>query len=231
MTKGARILVVEDDRTTADLVALYLRHAGHQVWVEGDGARARARIAGEPFDLLVLDVMLPGATGLDLCREAVAGAAPAVIMLTARTQEHERITGLELGADDYVSKPFSPRELTARVAAVLRRRGPASSDSLVRGSLQLNAAHRRVTLEGQEVVLTSAEFALLHALALRPGLVHARSSLLGRFRDDHDDVNERTIDVHIRNLRRKIERDPSQPRWIQTVVGAGYRLVVPAETG
>jgi DNA-binding response OmpR family regulator len=226
---SARVLVVEDDRKTADLVALYLRHAGHTVVVEHAGDRAAARLAREAFDLLVLDVMLPGVDGLTLCRSAVAKSGTPVILLTARSGEADRIVGLDLGADDYVTKPFSPRELVARVHAVLRRAPPGEGDVLVRGALRIELATRGVTQAGRRIELTPSEFAVLRALAERPGRVWTRASLLERLPGDSADTLDRTVDVHIRNLRRKLERDPATPAFIQTVVGAGYRFnAVPA---
>ena len=224
----ARVLVVEDDRKTAELVSLYLRHAGHTVSVEHTGDRALSRIAQEPFDLLVLDVMLPGADGLALCRKAREREGTAVVLLTARAREEDRVLGLELGADDYVTKPFSPKELVARVQAVLRRVPPQDGDALVRGAMRIDCALRQVTLDGRVVDLTPSELAVLYALALHPGRIVTRGRLLLRLPRDSAETLDRTVDVHIRNLRRKIERDPASPEWIQTVVGAGYRFAPPA---
>ena len=230
-TPAARILVVEDDRKTADLVALYLRHAGHVVCVEHDGDRARRRLAHEGFDLLVLDVMLPGASGLELCRHVRATAATPVVLLTARTSEEQRIEGLELGADDYVCKPFSPRELVARVGAVLRRAPPGGDDVLRCGALALDRAARTATLDGRDVPLTRSEFAILEALMERPGRVRRRAELLARMADGSDLPLDRTVDAHIRNLRRKLEPEAAAPRYVETVVGVGYRLAVPPAAG
>lgn len=225
---AARILVVEDDRKTADLVALYLRHAGHDVRVEHAGDTAQRVLAAEVFDLLILDVMLPGVDGLTLCREARQRTGTAVILLTARTQEEDRVAGLELGADDYVPKPFSPRELTARVQAVLRRVPPASADVLARGRLRIDLARRDATVDGRTVSLTASEFAVLLALARRPGQVLSREQLLAHLPGDTTDTLDRTVDVHVRNLRRKIEPDATAPTFVQTVVGAGYRFTTDA---
>ena len=218
------MLVVEDDRKTAELVALYLRHAGHAVVVEHAGDRALARLAREAFDLLVLDVMLPGVDGLTLCRQARSREGTAVILVTARTGEDDRIAGLDLGADDYVTKPFSPRELVARAHAVLRRVPPTADGVIVRGALRIDLGQRRVTLDGKTIELTQSELALLRALAERPGRVLSRARLVEHLPGESDDTLDRTVDVHIRNLRRKIERDPGAPAWIRTVVGAGYRF-------
>lgn len=233
MTSGKawRVLVAEDDRKTADLVALYLRHAGHSVRVEHDGTLAQRRARAEPFDLAVLDVMLPGVDGLALCREFAQAGHTAVILLTARTQEHQRIEGLQLGADDYISKPFSPRELVARVDAVMRRRSARpltpdtwSSAAIHVGGLVLEPERRRVLLHDREIHLTPSEFAILHALALRPERVLSRAQLLDTLPGESQTPTERTVDVHIRNLRRKLERVPSNPAWIRTVTGSGYAL-------
>ncbi len=218
------ILVVEDDATTADLVALYLRHAGYRVSVESSGRRALDRIRSEAFDVLVLDVMLPDVDGLTLCREARARGDARVIMLTARTREQERIAGLDLGADDYVCKPFSPRELVARVAAVLRRASVDDGRLLVHGALRLDRDRHAVELAGKAISLTPGEFALLEFLMERPGFARTRTQLLERLPGDASDRLDRTVDVHVRNLRRKIEDDASAPRWIETVTGVGYRL-------
>jgi DNA-binding response OmpR family regulator len=225
--RPARVLVVEDDRTTADLVALYLRHAGHRVQVEHQGGGALDRLDREAFDLLVLDVMLPGAGGLEICRlvrrrEREGRGSPGVVMLTARATEEERVAGLENGADDYVTKPFSPRELVARVQAVLRRRPPGDPAVLTRGRLVIDPERRRVTRDGAAVDLTPSEFAILELLARRPGHVRSRSRLLDALPGDRRETLERTVDVHVRNLRRKLEPDPERPRYIRTVTGVGY---------
>jgi len=218
----ARVLVVEDDRKTADLVASYLRHAGHDVTIEHAGDRAASRLTRETFDLLVLDLMLPGVDGLTLCRKAREREGTGVILLTARTREEEKVAGLNLGADDYVTKPFSPRELVARVEAVLRRVPPGEGDVIVRGSMRLDASQQSVTIGERTIDLTPSELAILRALALRPGRVVSRARLLGMLPKGSADTMDRTVDVHVRNLRRKIEAD-----CIETVVGAGYRFVRP----
>ncbi len=224
----ARVLVVEDDRTTADLVALYLRHAGFRVDVEHAGDRALVRLRDTVYDVLVLDVMLPGATGLEICQHVRQHDGTGIILLTARTDEADRVQGLDLGADDYVAKPFSPRELVARVRAVLRRRPPESSQTLSRGDIVIDRRTRVVTVRGDAVELTPSEFALLEALASRPGLVRSRAQLLEVLPGERGDNLDRTVDVHIRNLRRKIELSPAEPRYVQTVLGAGYRFAVDA---
>ena len=226
-SSSARILVVEDDRKTADLVALYLRHDGHRVEVEHAGGRALERLAGHAYDLLVLDVMLPGVSGLELCRRARAERPVPVIFLTARTLEEERVEGLELGADDYVCKPFSPRELVARVNAVLRRAPPGGEDVLRAGGVVLDRARRAVRVAGREVDLTPTELSLLEALLERPGHVRTRAQLLARLPGGAaGEVFDRTVDAHVRNLRRKMEPAPDAPRYIETVFGAGYRFAL-----
>jgi two-component system, OmpR family, response regulator ResD len=221
---GARILVVEDDRTTVDLIALYLRHAGYRVDTESTGDGALARVAREAYDLIVLDIMLPGVDGLAICRAVRARAATPVIFLTARTLEDDRVQGLESGADDYVPKPFSLRELVARVAAVLRRVPPGAHRRLASAAVQVDLETRRVTSHGRDLELTSSEFALLVAMMRRPGHVLSRAQLLDALPGESSQSLDRTIDVHVRNLRRKLERDPAEPELIQTVVGAGYRF-------
>ena len=220
---AARILVVEDDRKAADILLLYLRHAGYTVAVEHTGDAARRRLGQDKFDLLVLDVMLPGVSGLELCREVRAGSGTPVVLLTARTSEDQRISGLELGADDYVCKPFSPRELVARVAAVLRRVPPGGGRVLRYGPLALEPATHTLTVDGHEVALTRSEFAILEALMERPGRVRRRDELLDRIADGNEPPLDRTVDVHIRNLRRKLEAE-SPTRLVETVIGVGYRM-------
>jgi DNA-binding response OmpR family regulator len=169
--------------------------------------------------------MLPGTDGLAICRAVRANGGPPVILLTARDREEERVGGFEIGADDFVPKPFSPRELVARVAAVLRRVPPEAHDVLVRGALQIDLARREAALLGVPIELTNSEFLLLVALARRPGRVLSRSQLLDELPGGSAQALDRTVDVHIRNLRRKLETNPSSPQLIQTVVGAGYKLV------
>jgi DNA-binding response OmpR family regulator len=227
MTAAARILVVEDDHRTADLIALYLRHAGHRVFVEHDGTAALARLGAERFDLLVLDRMLPGNDGLAICRAVRETSGTPVMMVTARTLEEERLEGFDVGADDYLTKPFSPRELVARVQALLRRVPPGSGELLVAGDLVIDLGSRKVTAAGAVMDVTPSEFAILEALATRPGRVLSRAALLERLPGEHD-AQERTIDVHIRNLRRKLALlTPLPSARIETALGAGYRLAAP----
>jgi len=175
--------------------------------------------------------MLPGVSGLELCRRVRAERGTPVVLLTARTTEDDRIAGFELGADDYVCKPFSPRELAARVNAVLRRVPPGAEDVLRCGDVALDRARRAVRVAGRPVELTPSEFALLEALLERPGRVRTRAELLGRLPGGAANTLDRTVDVHVRNLRRKIEPAPEEPRYVETIFGVGYRLAVPAPAG
>lgn len=225
---GARVLVVEDDRRIAEVIALYLRHAGHRVFVEHDGDAALRRIAVERFDLLLLDRMLPGADGLEICRAARATSGTMIMMVSARTLEEERLEGFDVGVDDYVTKPFSPRELVARANALLRRAPPDASERIVAGDLSIDLASRQVTAAGTLLELTPSEFALLEALAIRPGRVLSRQVLLDRMPGGGSDTTmERTVDVHVRNARRKLSAIVPAPLVrIETVLGAGYRLAI-----
>lgn len=237
----ARILIVEDEPKIADTVALYLRHAGHAVDACGDGLDALRLFRAEPHDLVVLDLMLPGLHGRDLCRRLRAESTVPILMLTARTAEDERIRGLELGADDYICKPFSPRELVARVHAALRRTALVSAGEgvddgdgpLAWGSLRVRAAERRVsvaTAEGEQALhLTPTELDLLILLLRRPGRVFRRGELVDRLLGTDFDGHERTIDAHVGNLRRKLEAADPRLRPVETVFGTGYRLADPPE--
>jgi DNA-binding response OmpR family regulator len=226
----ARILIAEDDAKTVASVRLYLEHAGFEVLVAPDGRRALtlARTAPPP-DLVVLDVMLPQLDGFAVCRTLRAETSIPIILLTARATEEDRLEGLDLGADDYVTKPFSPRELTARVRAVLRRAPGAIAETptgppiRTRG-FSLDPGRREVRVRGKRIDLTPREFRLLEALARAPGRALTREELVARaFGPDYEGL-ERTIDAHIVNLRRKIEADPALPRFIETVFGVGYRF-------
>lgn len=225
MTLAGRILVVEDDARTAEVIALYLRHAGHQVWVEGDGTRALQRAQAGTFDLLILDRMLPGIDGLTLCRQLTAERGIPVMMVTARTLEEERLEGFEGGADDYLTKPFSPRELVARANALLRRAPPGQRAVVRAGILHLDLDRREVRVSDTALDLTPSEFEILHALAEHPGRVCSRAQLLNRLPGRSRDALDRTVDVHVRNLRRKLEpMVPAPEGLIETVFGVGYRL-------
>jgi two-component system alkaline phosphatase synthesis response regulator PhoP len=235
------ILVVDDEKRLVQLVRDYLEAAGFRVVTAHDGKMALAQFRYERPDLVVLDLNLPGMDGLDVARairqsnQGLPRNTP-IIMLTARIEETDRIVGLELGADDYVPKPFSPRELVARVRAVLRRaRGEAPAAAPIRaGDLVIDPDKRSVTREGgdldrQAIDLTTTEFDLLLVLARTPGRVFSRMELLDRVQGTAFEGFERTIDVHIKNLRKKIEPDPRHPRYILTVYGAGYRFAEDVE--
>src|SRR5437763_479616 len=221
----ARVLVVDDEPIVRDVVARYLKRDGHTILQASDGETARDLLEREQPALVVLDVMLPGLDGLALMRWIRARFDLPVIMLTARGDESDRIVGLELGADDYVTKPFSPRELAARVRTVLRR-SPAverASERLEFGTLAIDAANREVTCEGNSLRLTSKEFDLLWFLASHPNRVFSREQLMGRVWGYAAAVDTGTLTVHVRRLREKVEADPSRPRHLETVWGAGYR--------
>jgi DNA-binding response OmpR family regulator len=224
----ARVLVVEDDPTVAEVVVRYLEREGFEVESVGDGREALERAGQSLPDLVVLDLMLPGLDGLEVCRRLRAVAPIPVIMLTARGEESDRVLGLELGADDYVSKPFSPRELTARVKSVLRRaQGPLSAVDvpgvLTMGELEIDLGSREVRRGGEPATLTAREFELLVFLVRHPRRVFRREELLEHvWGYTYGDTS--TVTVHIRRLREKIEPEPSEPKNIQTVWGVGYRF-------
>jgi DNA-binding response OmpR family regulator len=223
-----RVLVVEDDRTVAEVVTRYLEREGFVVESVGDGNEALARADAQLPDLVVLDIMLPGLDGLEVCRRLRTRAPIPVVMLTARGSEEDRVLGLELGADDYVSKPFSPRELTARVKAVLRRAGSPlgevdSAGTIEYDGLQIDFGAREARVRGELATLTAREFELLAFLVRRPRQVFRRDELLEHvWGYTYGDTS--TVTVHIRRLREKIEDDPSTPRRITTVWGVGYRF-------
>ncbi|MEW6583679.1 MAG: response regulator transcription factor [Actinomycetota bacterium] len=221
------ILVVDDEPIVRDVVVRYLRHAGFATVEAGDGDRARTLIETREPALVVLDVMIPGMDGLSLCRWIRARSELPVILLTARGDEADRIVGLELGADDYVAKPFSPRELTARVRSVLRRAraAPADAERIVAGDLEIDAATREVTRAGRELRLTAKEFDLLWLLAGHPRRVFTREQLMRSVWGYEPAFDTGTVTVHMRRLREKIEVDPSAPAHLQTVWGVGYRFV------
>ncbi len=220
------ILVVDDETRIVRLVRDYLEAAGFRVIVAYDGVTALAQFRHERPDLIVLDLNLPGMDGLDVARAVRRERNTPIIMLTARVEETDRVVGLELGADDYVTKPFSPRELVARVRAVLRRaQGNEPPTAIIRlGDLVIDPETRTVTRGGREIHLTTTEFELLHVLARTPGRVFNRMELLDRVQGTAYEGYERTIDVHIKNLRKKLEPDPRHPRYILTVYGIGYRM-------
>jgi DNA-binding response OmpR family regulator len=226
MTAAGTVLVVDDDVLVSDVVGRYLGRAGYQVTVAGDGEQALRAAQANPPDLVVLDLMLPGMPGLEVCRRLRAAGPVPVVMLTALGEEEDRILGLELGADDYITKPFSPRELVLRVASVLRRaRSPRNTIQLppiTDDGLTVDVAARRAMLGGQELALTAREFDLLAFLIRNPGRAFTRSDLLEQVWDwsfgDHS-----TVTVHVRRLREKEEADPRAPSRIATVWGVGYR--------
>ncbi|HEY7137298.1 MAG TPA: response regulator transcription factor [Acidimicrobiia bacterium] len=227
-TRGARVLVVEDDPNVAEVVLRYLDREGFDTVGVADGNEALERAESDPPDIVVLDLMLPGLDGLEVCRRLRERTPVPVIMLTARGEEDDRITGFEVGADDYVSKPFSPRELTARVKAVLRRASAPSipgvpSEPLVAGDLVVDPSAHEVRRNGELVSLTAREFDLLCFLAQRPRRVHRREELLEHVWG-YTYGDSSTVTVHIRRLREKLERDPSAPAHITTVWGVGYRF-------
>ncbi|HLB27964.1 MAG TPA: response regulator transcription factor [Dehalococcoidales bacterium] len=221
-----RILVVDDDVKAVELVKLYLSRDGYRVMTANDGLEA-LRLAQESHpDLIVLDLMLPGMDGLEICRTIRRESDVPIIMLTARTTDEDKLTGLGMGADDYVTKPFSPRELAARVRAVLRRlpgeRGP---DEIKYGEITINFKKHEVSLGGIPLNLTPVEFKLLGVLVKEPGRVFSREQLIeDALGFDFEGFN-RTIDVHILNLRRKLEPEPGRPKYIKTVYGAGYKFL------
>ena len=221
-----KVLVVDDDVKTVELVKLYLDRDGYQVLTAYNGVEALG-VAREGYpDLIVLDLMLPDIDGLEICRTLRRESDIPIIMLTARTTDRDKLAGLDLGADDYVTKPFSPKELAARVRAVLRRlpgeRGP---EEIKAGKLSMNFATHEARFGDRPLNLTTVEFNLLGILAKEPGRVHSRTSLIEEALGYDFEGFDRTIDVHILNLRRKVEPDPSHPRYIKTVYGIGYKFV------
>ncbi|HET7142078.1 MAG TPA: response regulator transcription factor [Candidatus Limnocylindria bacterium] len=221
-----RILVVDDEPKIVRLVRDYLEHAGFGVIVARDGREALMRARAEHPDLVVLDLGLPGIDGLDVTRALRHDSGVPLIMLTARDSETDRVLGLELGADDYLTKPFSPRELVARVRAVLRRNQPetAAQELIRHGDLELDVPRLRASVAGRPVPLTATEFQLLVTLAGQPGRVFTRAQLLDAIHGEALEAYERAIDAHVKNIRRKLEADPRHPRHLQTVYGVGYRL-------
>jgi two-component system alkaline phosphatase synthesis response regulator PhoP len=222
---GKRVLVVDDDAKTVELVKLYLERDGFEVLIAYDGVEAlNSTREGRP-DLIVLDLMLPDVDGFEVCRTLRHESDVPIIMLTARTTDQDKLTGLDLGADDYVTKPFSPKELAARVRAVLRRlpgeRGP---EQITVGDLSMNFARHEAWFAGQPLELTSVEFKLLGVLAKEPDRVFTRANLIEEALGYDFEGFDRTIDVHILNLRRKMEADPSHPRYIKTIYGVGYKF-------
>jgi DNA-binding response OmpR family regulator len=220
------VLVVDDEPIVREVVVRYLEREGYRTLEAGDGERARELLERDPPNLVVLDVMLPGTDGLSLCRWIRARSDLPVILLTARGEEADRIVGLEIGADDYVTKPFSPRELAARVRTVLRRAAPPvlADTRLAAGDLEIDAGAREVTKGGERLQLTALEFDLLWFLASNRRRVFSRSQLMDRVWGYEAAVDTGTVTVHVRRLREKIEDDPSRPQLLETVWGVGYRF-------
>ena len=220
------ILVVDDEPAIVQLARDYLEHAGFAVVTAADGTTALATIRQRQPDLIVLDLGLPGTDGLDVTRAVRRDSTTPIVMLTARDDELDKLLGLELGADDYLTKPFSPRELVARVKAVLRRAAPqaAPSDIIRAADVTLDVPRMRADVAGRALDLTPTEFGLLATLAARPGRIFTRSQLLDALRGVAFETYERSIDTHVKNLRRKLEPDPRAPRYVLTVYGVGYRF-------
>ncbi|MGE5591931.1 MAG: response regulator [Bacillota bacterium] len=228
MALADRVLVVDDEPALVELVAFNLRKAGFDVNTAADGAAALEAVRAWDPQLVVLDLMLPGLDGFEVCRELRKWSAVPVLMLTARKEEVDRVVGLEIGADDYLTKPFSPRELVARVRALLRRvrldRESGGGGVLESGPLRIDLERHEVAVEGRPVDLTPTEFRLLSQLAQHPGRVYSREDLLRVIWGEDFFGDERTVDVHVRHLREKVEPDPARPQLILTVRGVGYRF-------
>jgi DNA-binding response OmpR family regulator len=229
---AARVLVVDDDPNIRSLLRLYLERERVRVTEAADGQEALAEATAGRFDLVLLDVMLPGIDGMEVCRRLREVSGVPIILLTARSGDSDKVVGLDLGADDCVVKPFSPRELMARVRAQLRRHRPAGADApvLAADGLRLDPNTVRVELGGKPIALTATEFRLLHALMQRPSRVFSRDDLITAVHGDDDPgIIDRTIDVHLGRLRRKLRDDPARPRYIDTVRSVGYRFAQPVE--
>lgn len=221
-----KILVVDDEKKIVEIVKAYLEKEGFQVIIAYDGKSALENARRELPDLIILDLMLPEVTGWDVCRTLRKESEVPIIMLTARDDTTDKIVGLELGADDYITKPFDPKEMVSRVRAVLRRsEGRIAQKQMFRvGNLTIDIEKRRVERDGKTMALTPIEFDVLKVLAETPGRVYSRMQLLDKVQGDSYEGYERTIDSHIKNLRRKIELDPEHPRYVLTVHGVGYKL-------
>ncbi len=221
-----KILVVDDEREIVKLVRAYLEQAGFRVVTATDGQEALTVFRHEKPDLVVLDLSLPRIDGLDVCRTIRRESETPVIMLTARVEEQDRLVGLELGADDYIVKPFSPREVAARVRAVLRRTRPAPSTpaAITAADVTLDLTRHAATVAGRPIELTPTEFTLLRAMVAEPGRAFSRMELLDAAQGEAYEGYERTIDTHIKNIRAKIEPDPKNPHYIVTVYGVGYKF-------
>ena len=225
---SARILLVDDEEAIQTLLAYPLRKEGYEVVVARDGRQALDMFAAQRIDLVVLDVMMPRLDGIEVCRRLRSRSQVPIIMLTARDDEVDKVLGLEIGADDYITKPFSVREFRSRVKAALRRTrmsgGGHDEEEIAAAEMTIDRSRRQVTVRGDRVVLTYVEFEILAALASSPGRVFDRDTLLERVWGDSAYRDPRTIDVHIRHLREKVEQDPKQPEYLFTVRGVGYRF-------
>ena len=215
------VLIVEDEEKLARLLADYLGAAGFETSVVMDGSKVAARIEERRPDIMLLDLMLPGKNGLDVFKEVRAGADIPIVMVTALVEEVDRLLGLELGADDYICKPYSPREVVARVRAVLRRGARTGTPGL-----SLDESRYEATLDGKQLELTPVEFRLLRSLASRPGRIFPRAALLQTLYEDHRVVSDRTVDSHVKNLRRKLERARPGEELVRSIYGVGYKLEV-----
>jgi len=230
MAQAPRILLVDDEHSVQKLLSSALRKDGYEVVAALDGRAALDRVSDSAFDLIVLDLTLPKIDGFEVCRQVRATSSVPIIMLTAKVEEIDKVLGLEIGADDYITKPFSMREFRSRVKAVLRRSQLATpteepaQEALEDGELRIDFDRREVTVEGTAVRLTYVEFEILAALARNPGRVYSRATLLERVWGDSAYRDPRTVDVHIRHLREKLERDPKTPELVQTMRGVGYRF-------
>jgi DNA-binding response OmpR family regulator len=228
--QAPRILLVDDEHSVQKLLSSALRKDGYEVVAALDGRAALDRVADSTFDLIVLDLTLPKIDGFEVCRQVRATSSVPIIMLTAKVEEIDKVLGLEIGADDYITKPFSMREFRSRVKAVLRRSqlaAPAeepAQEALEDGELRIDFDRREVMIDGEPVRLTYVEFEILAALARNPGRVYSRATLLERVWGDSAYRDPRTVDVHIRHLREKLERDPKTPELVQTMRGVGYRF-------
>jgi DNA-binding response OmpR family regulator len=221
-----KILVVDDEKKIVEIIKAYLEKDGYQVVSAYDGKTALELARRQPPDLIILDLMLPEVSGLDVCRSLRKESEIPIVMLTARDEVTDKIVGLEMGADDYVTKPFDPKELLARVKAVLRRtEGKANQKNILRtGDLSIDTEKRQVRLNGVSVELTPSEFDLLKVMAENPGRVYSRMQLLDKIQGDAYEGYERTVDSHIKNLRKKVEVDPEHPQYVITVYGVGYKM-------
>ncbi len=222
------VLLIDDDKKLCELLKTYLGNHGFLVTAAHTSHDGVRQLRNQPYDIILLDVMLPDGDGLEVCRKIRTESAVPILMLTARGADEDKIIGLELGADDYLAKPFNPRELVARIKAVLRRKGAtawnAELQTIEFAGFTLNPSNQKVTVQNREVELTSAEFRLLKILASNPGRVFTRERLMDLVQGRDFDGVDRSIDVHISRIRSKIESDPKNPRWIQTVWGTGYRF-------